>query len=303
MGSGDLAGLPETAWRWATAAAPEEVVAITRVGGGITNTKWVLVLSSGARLVMRWADPVRWGSLGREHVRREVLACQLLVESGLPVPVLIASDPDGIVAGGPANLLTWRPGRSRLDWLSGYAIDALAQAAVAIHQVAVPRGDRPATFTLRGLDAPQVPSWTSRPELWRRAIEVVHGDVPTAAHGLLHRDFHLGNTLWEEDEVTGLIDWAETSWGPPDVDVAHMCSDFAMMHGPAAADRFRLAYLSSGGRLDDSDACRFWIISDVLGFLPDPAHILPAVSPSRPDLSARLVRERLEALLAESLDR
>lgn len=302
MGLENLDGLSVTALQWATAAVPDEVVDVAPMGGGITNTKWILVLASGERLVMRWADPSRWGQLGGEHVRREVLACQVLARSGLPVPVLIASDPEGSSAGGPANLLTWRPGHSRLDPLGASAVEALAHAAVAIHQQAVPHRDRPPTFAFRGLDDPQVPDWTTRPDLWRRAIEVFHAGVPSTPHGLLHRDFHLGNTLWENDKVTGLIDWAETSWGPPDVDVAHMCSDFAMMHTPADADRFRRAYLSAGGRLDNHpDATRFWTISDVLGFLPDPAHILPAVEPTRPDLSTHLIRERLESLLAVAL--
>ena len=55
-------------------------------------------------------------------------------------------------------------------------------------------------------------------------------------------------------------------------------------------------------RLDTHpDATRFWTIADVLGFLPDPAHILPAVRAARPDLSASLIRERLEGLLAVTL--
>lgn len=102
-----------------------------------------------------------------------------------------------------------------------------------------------------------------RPKLWRRAIDILHAGVPATPYGLLHRDFHLGNTLWEGDSVTGIIDWAETSWGPPDLDVAHMCADFAMMHTPADAALFRAAYLRAGGRLDsDPDATRFWTVSD-----------------------------------------
>jgi hypothetical protein len=95
--------------------APDEVVGIAPVGGGITGTKWVLELVSGDRLVMRWADPGRWGPTGREHVRREVLGCRLLADSDAPTPVVVASDLDGVSAGGPANLLTWRDGHSRLD--------------------------------------------------------------------------------------------------------------------------------------------------------------------------------------------
>lgn len=296
----NLAGLSVDAVEWASAVVSDDLVDVAAMGGGITNTKWVLVLATGERLVLRWADPARWGALGREHVRREIRACEVLAGSGLPVPVLIASDPEGSSAGGPANLLTWRPGHARLNQLSASAVDALAHAAVAIHQQSVPPRDRPPAWAFRGPDDPQVPDWTTRPDLWRRAIDVFRAGVPAAPHGLLHRDFHLGNTLWEDDEVTGVIDWAETSWGPPDVDVAHMCSDFAMMHAPAEADRFRTAYLAAGGRLD-ADATRFWTISDVLGFLPDPAHILPAVRITRPDLSAGLIRDRLEGLLAATL--
>jgi aminoglycoside phosphotransferase (APT) family kinase protein len=302
VGLENPAGQSVAALKWATTAASDDIVDIAPMGGGITNTKWVLVLATGERLVMRWADPARWGRLGSEHVRREVLACELLAGSELPVPVLIASDPEGSSAGGPANLLTWRPGHARLDPLSASAVDALAHAVVAIHQQAVPHGDRPPMFAFRGLDDPQVPDWTTQPDLWRPAIEVLHAGLPATSHGLLHQDFHLGNTLWDNDKVTGLIDWAETSWGPPEVDVAHMCSDFAMMHAPADADRFRTPYLSAGGRLDTHpDVTQFWTTADVLGLLPDPAHILPAVRVTRPDLSAHLIRERPEGLLAVTL--
>jgi hypothetical protein len=89
------------------------------------------------------------------------------------------------------------------------------------------------------------------------------------------------------------------SWGPPDLDVAHACSDFAMLHTTADAETFRTAYLRQGGQLDqDRDASRFWAVSDILGFLPDPAHILAAVASSRPDLSPDAVRNGLEDLLA-----
>ena len=113
---------------------------------------------------------------------------------------------------------------------------------------------------------------------------------------------HLGNTLWQGDIVTGLVDWAETSWGPPDLDVAHACADFAMLHTTADAEAFRAEYVRHGGRLDrDPTAARFWVVSDILGFLPDPAHILPGTAHSRPDLSPATVRQGLEDLLALTL--
>lgn len=75
-----------------------------------------------------------------------------------------------------------------------------------------------------------------------------------------------------------------------------------MLHPSVDAETFRAAYLREGGRLDpDPAAARFWVVADILGFLPDPAHILPAVAGGRPDLSAEDVRHGLENLLAVTL--
>ena len=294
--------LPERARAWAESLAAQAVVDATPVGGGITGTKWILRLAAGDPLVIRWSDPVVWGDTGREHVRREAMACRLLESSTLPVPRLVGSDPEGAVAGGPANLMTWRPGRVRHERLDRPAIDALARLAVAVHRQPVPEEDQPPAFGFRVPTPLEVPGWAGRPGLWRRAIGLWAAGSPRTANGLLHRDFHFGNLLWQGDTVTGLIDWAETSWGPPDLDVAHACSDFAMLHTTADAETFRSAYVAQGGQLDaDPDAARFWAVSDILGFLPDPAHILPALRSTRPDLTADAIRRGLEDLLAATL--
>jgi aminoglycoside phosphotransferase (APT) family kinase protein len=295
--------LPDRARAWAEALAPHRIVDVIAISGGITGTKWVLGLVVGDPLVIRWCDPRLWGAVGREHVRREALACRLLAGSGLPVPRLVGSDVDGVSAGGPANLMTWRSGRVRLERLGSAAITTLAGLAVAVHRQAVPVDLRPPTFSFRGPARPQVPDWAHRSGVWRRAIDVWAAGPPPTPYGLLHRDFHLSNVLWQEDTVTGLIDWAETSWGPPDLDVAHACSDFAMLHTTADAAAFRASYVAQGGRLDpDPNAARFWAVSDILGFLPDPAHILLALASSRPDLTPEAVRQRLEDLLVQSLE-
>ena len=296
------AALPERVRAWTDALAPQVVVDVTAIGGGITNTKWLVCLADGDSLVLRWSDPAVWDGTGREHVRREALACRLLASSALPVPRLVASDVDGATAGGPANLMTWRPGRVRLDRLEPAAMTALARLAVAVHRQPVPAEHQPPTFSFRGPAEPEVPGWARWPGLWKQAIDLWAAGPPPTPYGLLHRDFHLGNILWQDDTVTGLIDWAETSWGPPDLDVAHLCSDFAMLHTATDVETFRAAYVRQGGQLDpDPDAARFWVVSDILGFLPDPAHILAAVASSRPDLTSGIIRRGLEDLLAQTL--
>jgi aminoglycoside phosphotransferase (APT) family kinase protein len=222
--------------------------------------------------------------------------------SGLPVPHLIASDPDGSQSGAYTNLTTWLPGRVRLDPLGHGAIDELAKIAVIIHGTPVDDDRRPRPYVFWVPDDLHVPRWTSQPRLWQRAIEVFDQVPPATKHGLVHCDFHPGNILWEGDRITGVIDWAETSWGPADLDVMHSRANFAILHDLDSAVAFSNAYRRHGGVLDDDhDAELFWAVSDVLGFLPDPAEIMAALINARPDLTAHVVRERLERLLMITL--
>lgn len=294
--------LPEPVLAWVSTHTHSAIVDVRPIGAGITNTKLIITLDQGDPLVLRWSDPQVWGETGREHVRREAQACRLLADTSLPVPRLIASDDDGRATGGSANLLTWLPGRVRHDRLGPDALRSLASITVDLHRQPVTASVQPPTFSFRGPPQLDVPPWTQRPDLWRRAIDLRSATPSPSPYGLIHRDFHLGNILWEGDTVTGLVDWAETSWGPADLDVAHLCSDLALLGHHLDVETFRTIYQQLGGHLDaDPGAARFWAVSDILGFLPDPAHVLPAFAATRPELSADDVRLGLEDLLAATL--
>ena len=55
-----------------------------------------------------------------------------------------------------------------------------------------------------------------------------------------------------------------------------------------------------GERFVDADpgAARFWQVSDILGFLPDPAVQLAALIEAIPEVDAQSLRQRLERLLS-----
>jgi aminoglycoside phosphotransferase (APT) family kinase protein len=259
-------------------------------------------LSSGDPVVLRYQSKEDWGERGRQHVAAEATAARLLVGSPLAVPRLIASDPTGAEAGGYANLTTWLPGQVRLDRLSSAAIDRLAHAAAVLHETVVPPDVRPRRFEFWVPPRPVVPVWARNGDLWRRALEIYAGSPPATPYGLVHRDFHPGNVLWVGDKITGVIDWAETSWGPADLDVVHSRTNFAVLHSVDQAYEFSAAYASHGGMVDpDPEAQRFWAVSDILGFLPDPQPILRALTAVRPELTADVLRDRLEQFLARTL--
>ncbi len=294
--------LPDAVVRWCEDALAARVLDAAPLAGGITAAIW-RVRTAGHDVILRWLGP------GHPHVadapdwvQREALGCRLTAGSAVPSPTLIVSDPDGAATGGWANLTTFLPGRVRLDRLGPSAIDALAALAVAVHGVPVDGAEHPRPFNTWVPAAPTVPAWSSRPALWAEAIERCAGPAPATPQHLVHRDFHPGNVLWQGDAVSGLIDWAESAWGPSDLDVAHACANFAMLHAVDDALAFRTAYEEQGGRLDpDADAWRYWVSLDALGFLPEPVPVVAELVRRRPDLDHAGVRRRLEDVLELAL--
>ncbi len=294
--------VPERVRRWAQEHSDQPIVAVEPVGGGRTDTISALHRPLGDPLILRHVSIEKWGEVGRRHVESEALGCRLMVGSGLPVPTLLASDPVGDQTGDYANLTTWLPGQVRLDPLGPAAIDELARVATVIHATPVDPKLRPRPYAFWTPADLTVPVWATQPDLWRRAITIFHHGPPSTLSGLVHRDFHPGNILWAGDRITGVIDWAETSWGPADLDVAHSVTNFAMLQDLDSAYAFAAAYRRLGGVTDaDPEAARFWALSDILGFLPEPSPIIAALMSRRPDLSADVVHGRLEELLSRVL--
>jgi aminoglycoside phosphotransferase (APT) family kinase protein len=277
-------------------------LSIEPVGGGLTDTISAVTFRHGDPVILRYVSIPRWGEIGRRHVISEARGCQLMAGSGLPVPRLIASDPVGDQSGDYANLTTWLPGEVRLGPLGAKAIDALAAVAVVIHATPASSTAQPLPYEFWTPAELVVPTWSGRPKLWQRAIDIFQAGPPATRPGVVHRDFHPGNVLWQGDVISGIIDWAETSWGPADLDVAHSVTNFTVLHDIGRAAAFGRAYERHGGRLETSyEAAQFWQISDILGFLPDPGPQLAALIYTRPELTVDLVRSRLEQLLLLTL--
>jgi aminoglycoside phosphotransferase (APT) family kinase protein len=102
---------------------------------------------------------------------------------------------------------------------------------------------------------------------WRRAAALATEPPPPGRICLIHRDYHPGNTLWQDGRLTGVVDWTQASIGPAAVDVAHMRWNLALDHGLAAAARF----LELVGRGSDQS---YWDVVTVLDVLPE----LPAAA-------------------------
>jgi len=109
------------------------------------------------------------------------------------------------------------------------------------------------------------PAWSTRPELWARAFEVAAEPPPPYRPCFIHRDYHPANTLWQDGRLTGVVDWVGGSWGPPEVDLAHMRVNLTVDLGVEVADRFLAAHRAITG----FDHHPWWDLASAVDVVPE----------------------------------
>jgi len=171
-----------------------------------------------------------------EYEARALTAARRVLRELVPEP--IAFDVTGVRAGRPSLLMTFLPGAPVIH---GLAPAQLALPLAQLHGSPL-QGDLPRYHHWFDAERVVVPTWTTRPDAWSKLVDVVRGREPDAPHVFLHRDFHPGNLLWHQGELTGIVDWAFSCHGPRGVDVAHTRGNLALVDGVIAADRFLGAY-------------------------------------------------------------
>ncbi|WP_406358592.1 phosphotransferase family protein [Streptomyces sp. NBC_00658] len=238
---------------------------------------------------------------------READVLRLLAHTSVPVASLHGVDAGAEYCDHPSLLMSLLPGRVRLDEEDvERRIELLARQLVDIHELVVPAQAQPRAY--QAWTAPErvrLPEKTERPELWRRAVDVIRRDAPPYRPCFLHRDFHPGNVLFTGRgsglAVAGVVDWVETSWGPADLDVAHCSTALALLHGARAGMRLAGAYVAAGGRLsEDPTAHLYWRLLDALAFAPDAEKVaVPWRELGRHDLTPAVLTQRLEDYLHE----
>lgn len=268
---------------------------------GPGGSSWLVLRTFSKPFFRKHAD----GLLSREA---EVL--RLLADTDVPAAELRAVDPTGRDCEHPSLLMTMLPGRLRLDDDGALErSELLAEMLVRIHRVPVDSHTRPRSFQAwTSPERVQIPESTPRPELWRRAVDLIRGDPPAFLGCFLHRDFHPGNVLWdgppEQLRISGVVDWVETSWGPADLDVAHCSTALALLHGVEAGMRFADQYVAAGGTLtDDASAHLYWRLLDALAFAPNAEKVAgPWRDVGRTDLAPVVVSLRLEDYVQALVD-
>lgn len=252
----------EDALAWAGSVLGSPVVSHEALAGGMTSTMLALRDASGGEAVLRLMTEEPWRTHGVELTTRERAAQLLLADTDVPAPHSLGLEAD--LGGVAAHLMTRLPGEPQ-DVIDDVVLLSMARMLATIHDL------RPAepfrTFQSWAWEAKWVvPSWTEHPESWRRAFELLAGPEPAYEPTLLHRDFSHRNLLWTDGEITGVVDWVETSTGPAWLDAAHAATNLAVAFGTAAAEGFVAHWSATSGTVPEP----YWLVMDAVGFLPPP---------------------------------
>lgn len=253
------------------------------------NHALALVDDSGSTrelVLRRWAG-AGWELLDAEfNAPREAAILELLEPSPVPAPRLVAADPEGAHCGVPALLMTRLPGHPPDPSLPlAVLLEGLAGAMSAIHAVEGAEAVVPGYRRYHQPPALELPPWAPDRGLWIAAREIAAEPPAAVTDCFTHRDFHPGNTLWEGERLTGVVDWSYGSWGPAAIDAAHLRWNLALDYGPEGADAL----------LPLIESCEhhpYWDVVDLLDLVGEPGLELEPIE-----------RDRLDAYLESVLGR
>lgn len=291
-----LATPPERSLSWAVRRlGGGELVSVVPLRGGISHANHLVIVAgphgTASGVLRRWVRP-EWAIEDPESSpEQEIATYDLLAGSAVPAPRLLAGDPAGESCDVPAILLTRTPGRRRVRPLRmAPFLRGLAAVLPQVHSVDPSRAARtvPPYRHYYELDQLVVPAWWSRPEIWERATALAAMPPSIRSSVFIHRDYHQGNTLWRTGKLTAIVDWTSASFGPPEVDIAHMRTNLALSFSLEAADEFRDAYRSIAGAPPHDP---WWDMRMALDFIPD----APVAARPRPQL------RRLEEFVARAV--
>lgn len=281
-------GPSEQSVTWAESTIGHSVVATRGLREG--GAPWLLRFADGSAAVLRSGGAFD----------TDVAALRLAAAHGVPVPRLLAMS-DGvmllsIVSG--TSAIPVEPTRARLAAYG--AAGALVHAVRLTPNPVLPLRHRP-------IELEDFAHWRrvagSSYLLGMAEDALARLPEPTAETVLLHGDLWQGNTMWQGDELTAIVDWDCAGAGHPGVDLGGMRCDAALMFGVDWADVVLDGWERQAGR--PAADVPYWDLVAALSTPPDFADRWEATiqDQGRPDLTGDLLNARRDEFLSDALER
>lgn len=231
------------------------VLASAAAPGGISgNARFVSVESAdGSRLEVVIKRPgSRFGRVDHMRVEREFRLLAAARSAGIPAarPIYIDEEWSALVMERLPGAPAFRPRGPRA------AAEALAESLAALHLAFTGEAGRHALaaaisvgLTEVSRDPSQLAESGTDPdeslgETRIRAVLAAAWPPEPNPVTLLHGDFWPGNVLWQDERITGVVDWEDARLGDPLEDVAITRLDVWWQFGEDAMEAFTARYFS-----------------------------------------------------------
>jgi aminoglycoside phosphotransferase (APT) family kinase protein len=234
-------GVNEKQKQWIEHQLDVTVKSLRRIYGGASSLIYNVETEKGP-VILRQFDNEEWLREEPDLVLHESASLHIASRCVLPTPLLLAADEMGGKCGMPSVLMTKVDGIVVLEPKDFHAwTDGLAKTLSEIHRIEATEFPwKYAPYMNR--ENIEIPEWTRKPDVWKSALDRLHGAEPKYRETFIHRDFHPANVLWKEGKVSGIVDWPNACMGPAGIDIGHCRVNLALLHGVEIADLFLEAY-------------------------------------------------------------
>lgn len=276
-----------------------------RIEGGLGCTMDVLA-EGGTRLVLR-----RYGewthASGLEAAVRETRALELMQRANVPAPAPIWVDRDEVFEE-EALLMSFVEGEPDLTPANPFEwAEKLAAVLARIHEVRLEESDVDMFPPGAGEDVRRIQENPERvlehplgEDLLRRRVILGQHSVENDPV-FSHTDFWPGNTLWDNGDLTAVVDWESPATGDRAMDVAYCSLDIRYLGMDRVADRFIESYREETG--DPLANLSHWEAIGLCRPMPDIAQWVPAWVAMGRDMTEDKARAAYTQVLQDFLDR
>lgn len=265
-------------WKLAHAKSQSRRTTALQISAADGTKRELVLLTHGER------DRGRNPHIARDEFRLLAALEKSALPTAQPLHLETAHEP-------PFFILTRLPGATQSDANA----QTLAETLQAIHAVDWRRLDLDFLPQVDALLASDLETQGGDPLNIRPALRAALSRLAVNPPVLLHGDFWLGNLLWADGQLTGIIDWEDAAIGDPLADLGKSRLEMLWALGEAAMKRYTTAYLALNPALDAS-ALPVWDLWGALRLSHYPDFAPDAESASR----MRLQYQRfVEAALGE----
>jgi aminoglycoside phosphotransferase (APT) family kinase protein len=265
-----------------------------------------VLAEGGTRLVLR-----RYGDWtkaeGQPAAVRETRALELMQRANVPAPAPIWVDRDDVFEE-EAILISFVEGEPDLTPSNPFEwAEKLAAVLARIHEIRLEESDAELFPPGAGEDVRRIQENPERvlehplgEDLLRRRVILGQRSVETEPV-FSHTDFWPGNTLWENGDLTAVVDWESPATGDRAMDVAYCALDIRYLGMDRVADRFIDSYREESG--DPLANLSHWEAIGLCRPMPDIAQWVPAWVAMGRDMTEDKARAGYTQVLENFLDR